>query len=240
MEKHCPCCHVPKDLSEFRKSAAKQSGFVSYCRPCESRMTLARQHGTPMKRADWFDPSCQPCAESRRQRAMTVIPRPAEERFWKKVDRSGGPDACWPWTGATQKGYGALGIGGRKGKTVSAHRFAWELEHGPIPEGMNVLHHCDNPPCCNAQHPNHLFLGTFSDNTRDMHEKGRDNSWMKRLPDEVAHGRLPPFHKLTLDDVRYIRQRQGIDRSATLAERFGVHVTVIQRIWSRTTWGYVE
>lgn len=86
------------------------------------------------------------------------------ERLWSQVDRSGGPDACWLWQGHCDRGgYGRL-AGAR------AHREAWVQTFGPIPDGLWVLHRCDNPPCCN---PRHLFLGTPKDNTRDMMEKGR-------------------------------------------------------------------
>jgi hypothetical protein len=91
------------------------------------------------------------------------------ERFWDRCDLSGGPDACWPWTGArTSWGYGNTRV---DGKTVGTHRVAWQLTHGPIPAGMSVLHRCDNPPCCN---PRHLFLGSPLDNKADSIAKGRD------------------------------------------------------------------
>ncbi len=95
--------------------------------------------------------------------------RPATERFWRHVDRSGGPEACWPWTGSVDHhGYGGFRV--EPGKLVRTHRFAYALKHGPIPEGMHVCHHCDNPPCCNDAHH---FLGTVADNIRDMWAKGR-------------------------------------------------------------------
>ena len=96
-----------------------------------------------------------------------------EERFWANVDRKADED-CWLWTGCQtghhykeRLGYGVLSI---SGKPYYAHRFAWELTNGAIPDGMFVCHHCDHPSCVN---PSHLFLGTPMDNTRDMVEKGR-------------------------------------------------------------------
>jgi len=70
----------------------------------------------------------------------------------------------------TPTGYAMLG---RKGRKLYAHRVAWEEANGPIPEGMCVLHRCDNPPCVN---PEHLFLGTHRDNTQDMLAKGRGSN----------------------------------------------------------------
>lgn len=87
--------------------------------------------------------------------------------FWSKVDRSGGPDACWQWLGFRDRiGYGHF-------SHKLAHRIAWIARFGGIPEGQQVLHHCDNPPCCNSRH---LFLGTQADNMRDCVAKGRLHS----------------------------------------------------------------
>jgi hypothetical protein len=69
---------------------------------------------------------------------------------------------CLLWRQGERRVYGAI--------SISAHRLAWEMAHGPIPEGMQVLHRCDEPRCCN---PDHLFLGTASENMADMRAKGR-------------------------------------------------------------------
>lgn len=93
------------------------------------------------------------------------------ERFWLKVDRSAGNDACWPWLAyRSPKGYGRFFA---NAKMWLAHAVAWRIENGDPPTGLFVLHRCDNPSCCN---PGHLFLGTIADNNHDMVAKGRHGS----------------------------------------------------------------
>jgi len=99
---------------------------------------------------------------------------PLVDRFWGKVDRRR-DDECWPWTASvTRHGYGQIMVGaygtGSRPRPLRANRVAWELTHGPIPDGLWVLHSCDNPSCCN---PSHLFLGTQTENMRDAADKGR-------------------------------------------------------------------
>lgn len=147
------------------------------------------------------------------------------ERFWSKVDRSAGPDGCWPWTGSINKrsGHGRIRVGG---KLLLTHRFAYLLEHGE--PGACVLHTCDNPPCCN---PMHLWLGTAQDNNRDRDEKGRN---VNRRG--VEHG----CARLTEDDVLQIRARCAAGQAqSSVARDYGVVAGNIWHIVNRKTWTHV-
>ena len=115
----------------------------------------------------------------------------------------------------------------RLGKNLKAHRVSWELHYGPIPEGMVVMHECDNPPCCN---PVHLRLGTQSENMEDMREKARGVT--------THHtGERNPASKLTRAQVVEMRRRHGDGEFArALAREFGInHKTALQivkgQIW---------
>lgn len=106
------------------------------------------------------------------------------------------PSGCVEWVRALNPGgYGRIGKGSRQAGNVVTHRLSWELAHGPIPEGMCVLHRCDNPPCCN---PDHLFLGTLSDNTQDMLSKGRGKG-------HLCAGEANPSARLTDAQVAELR-----------------------------------
>jgi len=131
------------------------------------------------------------------------------QKFWLDVNRSWRPDSCWIWEGKTYRnGYGCYR---QSKKGHLAHRVSYELNHGPIPEGMLVCHKCDNPGCVN---PDHLFAGTQSDNIQDMLRKGRENP---------ARGEKSGRSKLAQGDVDSIRKMaRGGRRQKDIAELFSV------------------
>lgn len=151
-----------------------------------------------------------------------------EQRFWDRVDTSGGDDACWPWTLSTNdQGYGRMGWGS---KLELTHRIAWALGYnaGVFPD-ENVLHTCDNPPCCN---PAHLFIGTQDDNMQDTVSKGRASR---------KYGNLNGRAKLTEDQVREIRAlyAAGTHSQSELSSMFGIHQTRVSAIVNRKQWPHI-
>lgn len=136
--------------------------------------------------------------------------------FWSHVERSEG---CWVWNGATRKdGYGHVK---RNNRFLSAHRHAYELTYGPIPEGLLVLHTCDNRRCVR---PDHLWLGSHRANTVDMVMK-------RRAPGQV----LGP------EQVRDIRHRHanGSAPCRELASGFGVSVGHMQAVVKGRFWSHL-
>jgi hypothetical protein len=153
-----------------------------------------------------------------------VVTAPLAVRFWRYVmpePNSG----CWIWIGSlAPSGYGQI-RDKEADRPETAHRASWRINRGPIPEGMHVLHHCDQRWCCN---PDHLFLGTNNDNIQDSAGKGR------RKGKRAAVGEQQAAAKLTDDIVRYIRASN--DKLRVLAERFGVTETLISMVRRRKIW----
>lgn len=114
--------------------------------------------------------------------------RDLRTRFWAKVNVQS-PEECWEWQGSKRGGnrtpipYGEIRVSNTK--TLRAHRVAYELSVGPIPDGMSICHSCDNPLCVN---PNHLWAGTHKDNMRDMAQKGRYRIHKNNQQKEVYGG----------------------------------------------------
>jgi hypothetical protein len=151
---------------------------------------------------------------------------PLPERFWAKVERLS-DDECWEWKASRFRlGYGSILVDGRN---RSAHRISWELTHGTIPEGMHVMHRCDNRACVN---PAHLELGSHQDNMRDRGAKGRHSRASRNV------GEAHPLSRLTASDVGAIRERyaQGGIRQIDLAAEYGVTRTRISTIVNRRGW----
>jgi hypothetical protein len=158
------------------------------------------------------------------------------DRFWGKVD-VGQPDECWEWQAGcyTDKRVPHLpkyGCVYRKidgvSKYLKAHRVAYESANGAIPEGMQVLHTCDNPPCCN---PDHLYLGTPQSNTYDKVSKNRHVYFQGE-----AHG----MAKLNDDDISDIRLLLGMGcTQMNIAREFGVHQGTVSRIKLGKNWSHV-
>lgn len=150
-------------------------------------------------------------------------------RFWSKVEIT---DSCWLWTGTIQEEWGYGHFSYRrdgKGFTVKAHRFAYELLVGPIPDETMVLHECDTPACVR---PDHLHLGDHARNMAEMYDRGRGNK---------SHGTAHHASKLDDDKVREIRRRYAAgERQVPLAREFGVAQGIISDVVRRKTWRHVE
>lgn len=142
-----------------------------------------------------------------------------EDRFWEKVNKS--EVGCWEWIGVKSKkfGYGVFYVEPTR-PTVNAHRFSWELHHGEIPDSMNVCHKCDNPKCVR---PDHLFLGTYLDNNRDMVSKER-------------HGRMKFTHE-QVERIRALYERhKDVLGHRRIADWFGVSKATISHMLSGRNW----
>ena len=154
-------------------------------------------------------------------------PRPRPEgvilaSFWSRVDTSG---ECWEWQrGKLKQGYGRFKANGIEYK---AHRFSYERSYGPIPPGMLVCHHCDNPPCVR---PDHLFLGDAQANIDDKISKGR-----QPLGERIGVSRLTESQ---VRMIRQIRETEGLTHSQ-IAERFGVKCGCIGAVLRGETWKHV-
>ncbi len=187
-------------------------------------------------------------------------------RFGARVGTSIDPGGCRPWTGGADKdGYGLVTIGGVRYRT---HRVAWEIANGSIPDGLLVLHKCDNPPCCNTDHH---FLGTHVDNMADKVAKGRqakgeghgprnpargdrngsrlypdrlprgEDHYSRTRPDMVPRGEAVGNALLTEGQVLEIRRllaEPGVTQRG-LARHFGVSLPTINAIHRRRTWRHL-
>jgi hypothetical protein len=148
------------------------------------------------------------------------------DRFWSKVSIVDDEDSCWLWTASLRRnGYGAFSY---ESRSREAHQVAWVLNVGPIPDGLWVLHRCDVRHCVR---PSHLFLGTRSDNVRDMVSKGRHFKGAR----VVFLGESNPAAKVTdqqAEEIKRLYAAGGISQQR-LAERYGLEQTSVSYIIRR-------
>lgn len=153
-----------------------------------------------------------------------------EFRFWRRIIKS---DGCWIWNGTKNlRGYGNFSL--KRGVTVGAHRFSYQLNIGPIPENMSVCHRCDNPSCVR---PDHLFLGSPKDNSRDMVAKGRGTRGTERkgtgpAGERNSHARLT--HSI-VSEIRERRHRDGLTHRQ-LSKIYNISKSQIGNILSGAQW----
>jgi hypothetical protein len=194
--------------------------------------TLTSSHNTVMQEAE-----------------TTVNDTPAQvnptamqvKNFWKKVVK-GEPGECWKWTGAkTPRGYGRIML---KPKVCLAHRMAWTCSRGAIPDGLCVLHNCDNPECTN---PSHLRIGTHQENMCDMVTRNRcnplkgDDHPFRINPERAPRGETNGMAKLNKEKVSMIRSlyREGGETYHSLAFKFGVSFGLIGEVVRHRIWRHI-
>jgi len=170
----------------------------------------------------------------RKRGAVKTLWLPDAGWFWDRVDKAG---ECWLWLRQRNpSGYGMVRHPGSANTrapfaTLVASRVAWALEHGPIPEGLLVLHRCDNRACVR---PSHLFLGDDKANMDDMHQKERGHK---------ARGERQHLAKLTeaaVRDIRAARAKSPPTPLKELAERHGVSLVAVSMVALGKTWMHVR
>lgn len=160
-------------------------------------------------------------------------------RFWSKASKGDKPDACWIWTaGKDAHGYGLFSVWreGRGSKNERAHRYVYSVLIGPIPEGLAILHSCDNPACVNVAH---LRPGTLKENSEDMIARRRHFAWTH--PETMSRGEGSPLAKMT--DAKVVEMRKmRRDTHASykdLGKMFGVSNAAAMLICRGESWAHV-
>lgn len=164
-------------------------------------------------------------AQSARRIRWKKNAKSVRERFDELVIRRR-DDECWEWSGFKFRGYGRMGNVWGRG-SMGAHRVSYILHVGEIPDGLTVLHECDNPQCTN---PKHLRLGTNADNNLDRDQKGR-----------MAFGERNGKSKLTADQARIIKRRIASgERLYSIARDFRVTEGCVAQIRRGKTWAHIN
>ena len=163
---------------------------------------------------------------------------PLKERLEKFTVKPESGDGCWKWIGRKhQFGYGILQVTVEVNvlKVMYSHRLSWQLHVGEIPDGMSVLHRCDNPECTR---PDHLFLGTQADNLRDMDQKGR----RKKCSTENLRGERSHMAKLTEPQIIEILERYSLGQQPKFIQtdmNLPVTSDAVWRICNRKNWRHI-
>lgn len=185
--------------------------------PHHMYLATATEHYLFTRECPHSSPWFGPVAKFSEEDAVGLVTRFDHERKAVKAPKFDVNEqtGCHEWLRPNALGYGTLL---HRGKVRKAHRVFWELRHGPIPDGLHVLHECDNRRCVNVEH---LFLGTHLDNMRDMVAKGR-------------HGRRS---QLTWDDIEALRERHANGESrAVLCREFGLGASQVSKIVNHKAW----
>ncbi len=232
--KTCPRCNILKTYNEFHLSRTRPDGHQSICKTCISK----RDKKDRLERGLKLPAHPHMAIDPETGRFMSIIP--LIERFWSYVDSSAGPDACWPWIGALddKNGYGLITIrrtedlppglpSHSQSTTYGAHRVAYAILIGPIPDGLDILHTCDFMPCVNAYE--HLYPGTPQQNMDDRQERDRD-----------AHGERNGNVHLTESMAREIFSIKGQYSSLAVEKWFPVSSSTILRIWNKQLWKHIH
>jgi len=225
--KQCSRCKEWLSLDNFYAGKVWADGLQSICKACKKRIaqeTADRVNEISRQTYARHKEEYLQVRATRRSLANEgdiVHDDKFQKRYWAKVIRG---DGCWEWNAFVNKnGYGQIGF---RGALVYAHRAAWTLANGPIPDGLFVCHKCDNRKCCN---PEHMFLGTFEDNMNDKVQKGRQARPI---------GEKSPTSKLTWEQVREIRERYKNETimQSVLAKEYGVSASAISHVITNRTW----
>lgn len=228
-EKTCSTCAGVKPITEFFRHSHYPDGYRAQCKDCHKKKVerlagQTRPRGLCAcgcgKEIFLLDPRGRPRVSAAGHEKENM-----KDRFWRQVEKT---ETCWLWKGTCSGGYGSFSMpptSRHKGHIRRTHKVSWEWENGPIPEGKQINHHCDVKNCVR---PEHLYLGTHTDNMRDAFARGQ-------LVRPKGEANLNA--KLTEEAVRMIRASSST--GTAMAQKFGVSQSAISAVRAGKTWCHV-